>query len=612
MGSSLIRALTALLFILSLAACGAATNSSSAPSVAPEAEYCVSGSKSPGSSPLTITGLSAKYYYLPTSHATGLSSSSLNRGIAYAEVVITDASGAVVQCSQTDGSGNITSFQIPKVAGTYTVKVNSRAFNSKIKVSVLRDVSSNAHYSASTTFTVVGNEGASKNVPSTITAMLSTSEQVGAAFHILYNIYSANEYLRSTIGNPTFVADKVTIYWKAGFNPGAYVGTSSPLSFYIQGSKELYILGGQNGNYTESDTDQFDDSVILHEYAHFLEDVYSKTDSPGGSHNGDFIIDPRLAWSEGWANFFQAAVISREDSVRGRYYIDTAGGDIYLKFNLSDDGQATQLDSVAHNGEGTFRELSVSRTLWKSIAPAAEPVFPSGAEIPFKAIWDTLTSPTTGLPNALNKFRNMGLFNSLLLTELSNNYAAYVGDWMAILANEKQNTTTVDYANPVTAQGACTLYPRDLSPVVDQALSFITGSVPYQRSNLLRSNDFYVYYHPGGSGTIRLEYETKIFPSSTDPIDLDLYIYKQNHVYQEDHLESYGKSTGGVAIKSDRLHGVFENGVETVSLGSLSPGYYLINVKANTFNKLTNELNGTAEYSLFLINGSTQFLCPAN
>ncbi len=220
-------------------------------------------------------------------------------------------------------------------------------------------------------------------------------------FNIMFDILIANEYVRRNIGkngdtagvpsanpNKWWVADKVTVYWKAGFNPYTYFGASSPLSFYVPGERKLYILGGSNGDVRRSDTDHFDDSVILHEYGHFLEDTYGHSESPGGSHNGNFIIDARLAWSEGWANFFQSAVLTGADAFdnsalesrlptdkRYQYYVDTYGykgsgnAGVAIAFNLGTEGtNAGGYDDVTGDlpGTGTFREVSISRTLYKS------------------------------------------------------------------------------------------------------------------------------------------------------------------------------------------------------------------------------------------------------
>lgn len=608
MNKSSIRTIGVLFSLALSAACSGLVPTAESVTSASEEAYCTAGSITVSGTPLTITGITANYTYYATTAASGLSGSLSTRGIPYAEVVIKDSAGTTVQCSETNSSGTIANFQIPKIAGTYTVQVRSRSSNAKTKASVLKDISSNSPYAVSGTFTVTGSEGATKTVAGTITASGSSSTREGAAFHILYNIYLANEYIRTETGNASFVADKVSAYWKNGFNPGSYVGTSNPLSFYIQGSRQLYILGGSNGNSTTADTDHFDDSVIIHEYGHFLEDVYSRTDSQGGSHNGNFIIDPRLAWSEGWANFFQGAVIRSIDATRGRYYVDTVGGAVSIRFDLGASGAATSYDPVAFDGEGTFREVSVSRTLWKTTALAGAPVAPAGAEIPFSALWDVFTSSTNGLKNPLNYFRNIGMFNKYLDARITASYPTKVTAWNNILSNEKQNATTKDYADPVSISGTCAAYPRQLNPVADD----FYGTSPIDRSHLLRSNDFYLFYYSGSGGTLNLNYSTSMMTGSGDNIDLDLYIYKNAYVYQEDYLEDVGQSTGGVVMKSDKLNGVMENGTESLSLTYLTPGYYLINVKANTLDKITAEVNGIATYSLQLVNGSTSYLCPQN
>src|SRR6185295_15313242 len=100
-----------------------------------------------------------------------------------------------------------------------------------------------------------------------------------------------------------------------------------------------------------SDTDHFDNSVIIHEYGHFLEDNMFNSDSPGGSHNGDKVIDPRLAWSEGWGNFIQGAVrnVAR--------YTDSLGNDdgtTRLIYDADMENAQIGNDTPNANGEGNF------------------------------------------------------------------------------------------------------------------------------------------------------------------------------------------------------------------------------------------------------------------
>lgn len=81
--------------------------------------------------------------------------------------------------------------------------------------------------------------------------------------------------------------------------------------------KEAYIHIANCGN----DPDEFDDSVVLHEFGHHVTSTMSKDDNPGGAHWVEWTVDPRMAWSEGFATFFGQAI--RNDPV----YIDAAESD---------------------------------------------------------------------------------------------------------------------------------------------------------------------------------------------------------------------------------------------------------------------------------------------
>src|SRR5690606_1382677 len=128
---------------------------------------------------------------------------------------------------------------------------------------------------------------------------------------VLDQIYLANDFLRrkANLACPAgcatnfTTAAKIQIYWTKGVSPGAYYGAPTvPISFFTNISsgniyRGLYILGGIQGSVC-TDTDHFDRSVILHEYGHYLEAALGRSSSPGGSHDGNSVIDPRLAWSE--------------------------------------------------------------------------------------------------------------------------------------------------------------------------------------------------------------------------------------------------------------------------------------------------------------------------
>lgn len=632
MGSNGVRGTFSILLLSTLAsiltACSfptleAANNDTgSGPSSQPEPEYC---STVQTHSPAVTVSASALFYYRPVSVTLGLSGDPVSAGIPHAEVVVTNSSGSVVQCGETDDSGNI-SVQVPKVAGTYTLSVKSRASNAKIKVSVLEDIYLKMPYSISKTFSVSSSSSSVSAGTLEAKARASESSKIeGGAFNILYRIWQANEYIRIKTSNASFVADKVSVFWKMGFNPYTYYGhPDSLLSFYRNGQRELYILGGANGDVKSSDTDHFDNSVIIHEYGHFLEDVYARSDSPGGSHNGNFIIDPRLAWSEGWANFFQAAVLRQFDNT-WKFYIDTIGfrndsseggsGSIAIKVEMTVPGNTgtcassgafsvLSCDRVSVAGEGTFREMSISRFLFKTILEVAD----GGAEIPFSSLWTVFSSSDSagspvGLHSSQLSFRNIALFNSYLRGLIASNHSSLLTGWDNVRSDEKQNSDSRDYAETLNVQAANSCAQKSLSPVVDSTFP----STGQPRSNQLRSNDFYIYDHNGTNRTLRLEYT-----GGSSNMDLDLYIYQNDYLYQEMDDEISGDENGTVAVKSARLWSL-EQGLETINLGSLPAGRYLINVKAYTYNKLSSQLTGTAQYRLKQVTGSTtEDLCPAH
>jgi len=619
--SYFLRLLCVPLWTLFLAGCGGGggggdSQANSTP-VYPEPDYCSTvQSHSPSTS---VTG-TAVFYYRPLGNAgggvQGLVGDPTTDTIAAAEVVVTNSGGTVVQCSFVDSSGNI-SVSLPRTAGTYTVTVKSRANNALLKASILSDITNNQPYTVSRQVTLDGISSTATLGQVTAYARQSESTAIeGAAFNILKNLSRANLYVRTQIADSSWVADKVTVYWKAGFNPYTYFGGTSSLSFYRPSERKLYILGGKNDNVKTADTDHFDNSVILHEYGHFLEDVYGKTDSPGGSHNGNRIIDPRLAWSEGWANFFQAAVQGTSA------YIDTIGFcqdtvetsgtacNTGINLPLGESGASATMDAVGTNGEGTFREVSISRALFKTIrTPASTSVGSLGAAIPFSAVWNIFSNGTSsptlpGLHSSTIHFRNSGKFFSLLNSVVAANHSGNVTEWNAIMSNERQPTNTKYYADTLTQTGlgSCAKYPMTLSPLAD--IVDIQGN---RYSNKFRSNHFYEYYYNGSSNaTISFTYT-----QTGNPTNLDLVVYKEDHYYYEEQSEALGVINNTYATRSVRSLAL-DGGGESVSMSGQPAGYYLINVKAATYMKLLSELSPVNYTLKETISGTERLLCPDN
>lgn len=89
---------------------------------------------------------------------------------------------------------------------------------------------------------------------------------------------------------PGRTASQLDAFWHEGNTSG---------TFYFNNG--LFLLG------EASDNDGYDDTVILHESGHWIEEAVGRSDSPGGDHNGN-PVNPTLAWSEGFSTYFSLAI----------------------------------------------------------------------------------------------------------------------------------------------------------------------------------------------------------------------------------------------------------------------------------------------------------------
>lgn len=508
-----------------------------------EESYCRTDGNFSGN---TIDGYA--YYKRRNFNGSGLGAIAVtNYPIRRAEVRVLNASGTVVHCTETDDLGHYT-FDLPDNDANYSVRIYSRSDNQYSRASVMQDPYKNKLYYISTSFVSDTTKTLSNILANADTTIDSTLR--GGAFNILDQIYAANDYLLNNTGGTFTPTQKVKAYWEKGVNPVGYFGgdTSSGVSFYVPGTDRLYILGGIDGDISVSDTDHFDNSVIIHEYGHFLEDNYSKSDSPGGTHYGLYVIDPRLAWSEGFSTYLAAKVLN--DPI----YKDTVGigqgyGYYYdMENNLNADNDPQDMPTAGQLGEGGFRELAVSRMLWAA----------TDSLMPFSELWDAYVGDFKNT----ERFREMSLFLKVQDDNAGTDISALLDD------DDKEMTATrSSYAvsdNPLTANNLALMDCRWSIQASDEIP--ISGNT-FEKSNQFYSNDFFYYVHPGGTLSVVLDYDL----AGLTTADLDLYIYKDGYTFGVgDDLAVYSNKSRGVASGE-------ENGYESVSK-SLAAGHYIINV----------------------------------
>ena len=168
------------------------------------------------------------------------------------------------------------------------------------------------------------------------------------AFHIADSVLRGIEAVKAWTGR---ALPPLSVYWGRG--------VTSEWSFYRgerparSGRYMLELMGGNRGRQHNTDCDEHDEGIILHELGHFVMDRLSTNSSPGGTHPSGYLLDPGLAWEEGRATWFSAAV-RREPT-----YQDTIG--IEPQGSLRVDHQIEPGD---RGPRGIGSEGSVTDILW--------------------------------------------------------------------------------------------------------------------------------------------------------------------------------------------------------------------------------------------------------
>lgn len=188
---------------------------------------------------------------------------------------------------------------------------------------------------------------AARGRPVTTDLLATDSSRASGAFNIAVTIWKANSLVR--LGQPDAHLPRVEIRWDTTYVGGTFFRETEGVAFI-------------NGRRSE-DSDEFDDHVIAHEYGHFLMASFSRESSPGGDHSFGERLDPRLAWSEGWGNFFASATTG----VAG--YIDT--GMVRGRQGVLV-GMDMEQDVPRGDRPGIWSEHSVSSLLWDWFDDGAE------------------------------------------------------------------------------------------------------------------------------------------------------------------------------------------------------------------------------------------------
>jgi hypothetical protein len=204
-------------------------------------------------------------------------------------------------------------------------------------------------------------------IPSGWNAITRTvdSTRASAPFAILDTVYKAYNFILAVA--PTADFPQLALDW-APSNPGSE-------TFYdrASGNDRRIVLAGE----ADVDTDEFDEHVIAHEFGHYIENIFSRSDNIGGTHAPGDKLDPRVAFGEGFGYAFAAMVLD-----------DPIPRDSFGSRQAQDSSFSIESDSTLL--EGWYSEASTEEILWDifdSVDDGADHV-----SLGFAPIWQVLTT----------------------------------------------------------------------------------------------------------------------------------------------------------------------------------------------------------------------------
>ncbi len=286
--------------------------------------------------------------------ANGLDYNSITQAVVRgATIELLDAgNNSILDSGTTDANGDYSFSVIPGLNYVLRVKaellktITSPTWN----FTVVDNTNNQALYAmdSSTISPSANNITLNLNASSGWTGTAYTNPRVAAPFAILDDMYQSKEKILSVDAVVDMASLKLN--WSVNnvavpptANAGKEVGNISTSHF---DGTEIFILGDAN-----ADTDEYDDHVIIHEWGHYFEDKFSRSDSVGGAHSGGDKLDPRVALGEGFGNALSAIVT--DDS----FYRDSFGTNQSQGFSIN-------IESNPITNKGWFSESSVQSLLY--------------------------------------------------------------------------------------------------------------------------------------------------------------------------------------------------------------------------------------------------------
>ena len=217
---------------------------------------------------------------------------------------------------------------------------------------------------------------------------VGTGARASGPFAVLDTIYSALQTITTTVA-PTASFPPLIVDW----------GSQTAGTFFVAaGSQHIALMS----DLTE-DTDEFDQHVVAHEFGHYIEHNFSRSDSIGGPHAVGDQLDPRVAFGEGFASAFAAIVLGdplfRDTFVRNGVHV---GGGFSVETNPP---------ALQGGGPGCWcSETSVWAIIWDLYDNTFDGV--DSVALGFQPIWEVLTTAQSNTPAVTSIFSFIAALNA--------------------------------------------------------------------------------------------------------------------------------------------------------------------------------------------------------
>ena len=462
-------------------------------------------------------------------------------GLDYGNITQKSVRGAVVEAI--NSGGTVIASTVTDSVGAYSmnitqnttikIRISAKLFQAKTAslgswdFQVKDNTSSDALYVMEGTLSSTGTnttQTRTLNASSGWGGSSYTSTRTAAPFAILDVIYEAIQ--KVTTAQSTAIFDPLNIFWSINniSSTSKNVTVGQILTSHYDGTS-LFILGKEN-----SDTDEYDSVIIGHEWGHYYEAKFSRSDSIGNSHGNGDMLDIRVAFGEGFGNAIGCII---NDTA---FYLDSSGtrqASTGVFMNLEAGGSTTNA--------GWYSERSISNILYD--------IYDSSNDT-----GDTLSLGFTPIYNLLiGAERNTATFTSLFtfITALKAENPGNDAAIDAIVANEGIASISNVYGTGRSNRTA-NANPLYVTLNVGASVSIVPNYTATSTTvnNRLGSYNFISFTIPtAGTYTITA--------SGTSGTNLDFYAYKAGSTSSSITSTSTGTSISGTATLSAGIYRMY-------------------------------------------------------